>query len=307
MAKLSRFAVLVLSGVIACVGISAWAADSRDHFKAGQSSVTFPVQIHGSLVYLPVEINGHHLQFSLDSGSRLTLVDSRLLKELNLRATDKRESLQGAGEGRVPMQAIGGLTLELPGLEVYLDQASATDLSPLNKEGGIRTDGIIGFALLSRYVATIDYEHSTLTLTDPEKFIPSTGAHALPIEIRHGWPFVRADVKPSEDVTLQDTFLIDSGSSDAVDHPVAKTMQSRKPTQTGVGLGTPTTGVVAKLWGFELAGYLIRDVEVACCGTTQDTMRMMGSEILSRFTVTFDYPHKQLFLVPNSPYIQPAS
>ncbi len=189
---------------------------------------------------------------------------------------------------------------------MYFDQASSVDLSPVSKDNGPTTDGVLGYPLLSRHVVTIDYEHKTVTITAPEKFVPPAG-RPLPIEIRNQWPFVAGEVKPSEDVSLQDRFLTDSGSSDAVDHPIAARIESRQPTQTGVGLGTPTTGTVAKLWGLRLGPYVVRRVEVACCGSTEDTMRILGGEILSRFTVTFDYPHQQMFLVPNHRYTGPSN
>jgi hypothetical protein len=288
--------------LLPCLAVFARADDrSRDHFKPGESSTTFPVQIHESLVYVPVEINGRQLQFVLDSGSSRNLVDTAQAKRIDLKVGGSG-TLHGAGQGRLPMQGIDGLMIRLPGLEMYFDQASTVDLSPVNKDQNFKEDGLLGYPFLERYVVTIDYENGTMTVTAPEKFAPPAGSVRLPVEIRHGWPFVRAEVKPSEDVSLQDKFFIDSGSSDAVDHPIATKMESQQPTKTGVGLGTPTSGTVAKLWGFKIGTYLLRDVEVACCGSTEDTMRMLGGEILTRFTVTFDYPHERIFLAPNRLY-----
>jgi Aspartyl protease len=293
--------------LLPCLAVLVRADDrSRDHFKSGESSTTFPVQIHESLVYVPVEINGRPLQFVLDSGSSRNLVDTAQAKRLGLKV-GSAGTLQGAGHGQVPMQGIDGLTIRIPGLEMYFDQASSVDLSPVNKDQDFKEDGLLGYPFLERYVVTIDYENKTMTVAAPGKFTSPAGAVRLPIEIRHGWPFVTAAVKPSEDVSLQDRFFIDSGSSDAVDHPIATKMNSQQPTATGVGLGTPTTGTVAKLWGFLVGTYLLRDVEVACCGSTEDTMRMFGGEILRRFTVTFDYPHQQMFLVPNRLFRSPSS
>jgi hypothetical protein len=295
----TRFVVIALF----CLAIFVWADEiPRDHFKSATSATTFPVQIHQGLVYVPVEISGRHLTFACDTGSSRTFVDAARLKELQLKVTGG-DSVQGAGQGRVSAQTVEGLAIHLHGLDVYFDQASSVDLSHLNNEDGAPAmDGILAYPLLSRYVVTIDYERQSMTITAPEKFVAPAGIAPLTIEIRHGWPFVAGELKPSEDVTLQDRFLIDSGSSDSVDHPVATKMQFRKPTETGVGLGTATTGTVAKLWGFRLGPYLVRDVAVACCGSTEDTMRMLGGEILSHFTVTFDYPHGRMFLVPNQRY-----
>ncbi len=283
-----------------CFAISAWAVDHpSDRFDSGRSSTTFSVQIHDRLVYIPVEINGHHVQFVLDSGSSRTLVNTGKVKDLGLQARVSGDTIQGAGSGRVPLQAIDDLAVRLPGLDLYFDQASSVDLSPVNHEGSPTMDGLLGYPLLARYVVMIDYEHERVTITAPDKFVPPEGTEPLPLEIRNKFSFVAGELKPSADVTLQDRFFIDSGSGDAVDHPIANSMQSRQPTTAGVGLGTPSTGNVAKLWGFRLGPYLIRDLSIECCGGTEDTMRMLGGEVLSRFTVTFDYPHQRIFLLPN--------
>jgi len=300
MASWNRFLFIAL----VCLAARTWADDRhRDHFKSGELSTTFPILIHEDLIYVPLEINGRQLKFVLDSGSSRTLVDTAQLKDLNLKEVGS-DSLQGAGQGRVPIRTLDGFAIRLPGLEMYVDRSSAVDLSPVNKGNSQREDGLLGYPFLSRYVVTINYQNETMTITTAEKFVPPTGATPLPIEIRHGWPFIKGAVKPSEDVTLQDKFFIDSGSSDAVDHPIATQLQSRKPTETGVGLGTPTTGSVAKLWGFQIGPYLIHNVEVACCGSSEDTKRMFGGEILSRFTVIFDYPHGQILLIPNRRYAE---
>jgi Aspartyl protease len=307
MAGLSRLKsmtnwVRLLIVAVLCLALSALAAGRPpDRFSSATSSTTFPVQIREWLVYVPVEISGRKLQFVLDTGSSRTLVDTAQLKLLHLK-TRVGDTMQGAGQGRVSVRAIDGLAIRLPGLDLYFDQASAVDLSPVSSTADERKDGLLGFPLLSRYVVTIDYENKTMTVTDPQKFVPAAGGVSLPIEIRHGWPFVAGEVKPSEDVSLQDKFFIDSGSEDAVDHPIASKMETRRPTETGVGLGAPTTGSVARVWGFRLGPYLMRDIAVTCCGTTEDTSRMLGGEILSRFTVTFDYPHQRMFLVPNRRY-----
>jgi len=98
---------------------------------------------------------------------------------------------------------------------------------------------------------------------------------------------------------VQDSFLIDSGSSDSVDHPIVTTMQSRKPTATGVGFGEPGKGAVAQATAFRLGRLGVASPTVVCCGATEATSKLIGSEILRHFTVTFDYSSSRIFLTPN--------
>ena len=122
----------------------------------------------------------------------------------------------------------------------------------------------------------------------------------LPIEIRNKWPYVKADLVLSGQVTVQDSFLIDSGSSDAVDHPIIMKLQSRKPSKSGVGLGEPVEGATARAESFRLGRYTLNAPNVSCCGATEETSKLIGNEVLRRFTVTFDYPSSRMFLTPNA-------
>ena len=184
---------------------------------------------------------------------------------------------------------------------------STADLQPLEASLGVKVDGILGYELFSRFVVTVDYETKSLTFTVPAAFRPSNSALALPIEIRDKWPFVKAELVLPGPVTVQDSFLIDSGSSDAVDHPIVMNLQSRVSAESGVGLGTPVQDATAQATSFRLGRYTFAGPIVSCCGASEATSKLIGSEVLRRFTITFDYPASRIFITPNSYFGKPFS
>jgi hypothetical protein len=121
----------------------------------------------------------------------------------------------------------------------------------------------------------------------------------LPLEIRDKWAFVKGELIFAGPVTIDDTFFVDMGSSDAIDHPIVKTIQTRSASESGVGLGTSVKGEVAVATSFRIGPFILKGPIVACCGATEATSRMIGTDVLRRFTVTFDYPSSRLFLRPN--------
>lgn len=277
-------------------------APIKDIFSGHAKSCTFAFEWREGLIFLPVRINGSKpLSFVLDTGSTRILIDRKLAADLGLKASGTG-SLQGAGAGSIPIEFIHDVDLALPGVESAGYDLSTTDLQPLEKIDGGKVDGIIGFPLLSRFVITVDYEAKQLTLALPEAFHPSSTAQVLPIELREKWPFVKGELVLPGPVTVQDSFLIDSGSSDAVDHPIVMTLQSRVPSKSGVGLGAEVQGSTARATSFRLGRYTVARPLVACCGGTDATSKLIGSEILRRFTVTFDYPSSRMLLAPNSHY-----
>jgi hypothetical protein len=278
---------------------------SKVTFAGGGKTVTFPFEWREGMIFIPVRLNGSKpLSFVLDSGSAKTLVDRTLAASLGLKASGTG-SIQGAGAGRIPIEFIPDVSVGLPGIECAGFELSTADLRPLETSAGAKVDGIIGYELLRRLVVTVDYEGKTLTLTLPEAFRASGKADAIPIEVRDKWAYVKAELRLPGPVTVQDSFMIDSGSSDAVDHPIVMNLQSRVATTSGAGLGSPVQGATARATSLRLGPYSVSGPTVSCCGATEDTSKLIGSEVLRRFTVTFDYPGSQILLTRNAHFAEP--
>jgi Aspartyl protease len=306
---LSRIMLPLMALTIAPVVLHTQPSDSADKAAiASDGSVsTFAFDWRKGMIFVPVRINGSRpLSFVLDSGSTRTLIDRHLAAILGLKASGGG-SLQGAGAGRIPVEFIHDVNIALPGVESKGYELSTADLQPLEASLGVKVDGILGYEVFSRFVVTVDYEAKSLTFTVPQAFRPGSTALALPIEIRHKWPFVKAELVLPGPVTVQDSFLIDSGSSDAVDHPIVMNLQSRVSGESGVGLGAPVQGATARATSFRLGRYTVAAPIVTCCGASEATSRLIGNEVLRRFTITFDYPSSRIFITPNSYFGKPFS
>jgi predicted aspartyl protease len=274
---------------------------TKNTFVIGEQT-SFPFELRKDMIFVPVRLNGSKpLSFVLDTGSTRMLVDRTLANTLDLRRTGQG-SVQGAGAGRIPIEFVQNVDIGLPGLESTGYEFSTADLQPLQANLGVKVDGILGYELLSRLVVTIDYEARTLTLTLPKAFHPARSTQSLPIEFRGKWAFVRGELVLPGPVTVQDTFMIDSGSGDAVDHPIVMKLQSRTPTQSGVGLGTSVQGATAQATSFRLGRYTLQDRTVSCCGATDETSKLIGNEVLKFFTITFDYPSARILIAPNAAF-----
>jgi hypothetical protein len=295
----SRLVPCIILTFLASGGIRAQSPSvPADRFAQAGKSV-FNVKIRESLTYVPVQIAGRDLWFVLDTGSSRMLLDRAQATALGLRP-EGSGSIQGAGAGRVPIEFLRNVELHLPGLTMEYPEVSTIDLKGANRPGDVTLDGILGHEFLSRYVVTVDYERGIMTVQQSDTFSVPAEARALPITFKGKWPMAMAELLVSKDVTIQDHFLIDSGSGDAVDHPIVTTMENKRPTVSGVGLGTPGSGYLGTLWGLRLAAFTLHDLPISCCGATDDTSRLIGGEVLHHFTVIFDYPHARILLLPNS-------
>ena len=295
-------ALLVLTAVLGDATTTVY-GQAPDTFAQASGQATSNFTSQQGMIFLPVRIAGSpQLNFVLDSGSTRTLIDKSVAQRLGLK-TEEESSLQGAGAGRIPIQAIHDVMIELPGLQSTHYDCFATDLKPLESSLGVRVDGILGYDFFARFVISVDFEKNVVTIELPSAFHPAQNETVLPIEIRNKWPFVKATLKMDGNSPIVDTFFIDSGSSDAVDHPIVKSMQNKTPSKSGVGLGTPVEGSIATASSFEIGPYVLGGpIVVSCCGASEATSRLIGTEVLRRFTVTFDYTSSRLFLRPNGAY-----
>jgi len=143
----------------------------------------------------------------------------------------------------------------------------------------------------------VDYDARTLSVVHPAIFRYDGPGESLPLAIHGGWSFVEGTIKVTGRPAVIDNFLIDSGSQDAVNHPIIRDSKGPlRKVSTGVGLGQSLAGVLGPNEWFRLGRYTIGSTQSACCSASEETSRQIGGEVLSRFRVTFDYPHHRLIL-----------
>jgi hypothetical protein len=148
--------------------------------KAGSTSFAF--ELSQGMVIVPVSIHGSRpLRFVLDSGSTRTLVDRALAASLGLKE-GAASSLQGAGQGRIPIHTLHDVDLRIPGLDSKGYDCFIVDLAPLEQTLGTREDGILGYDFFARFVLTVDFEARRLTVELPAVFHPRSLSEELPLE-----------------------------------------------------------------------------------------------------------------------------
>ncbi|HSP15016.1 MAG TPA: retropepsin-like aspartic protease [Thermoanaerobaculia bacterium] len=261
---------------------------SRVTFQPSKLSVNMPFQRSHNGVFVPVHVNGkaETLWFLFDSGSGHTLISDAAAKRLLIHPGEKttirsRTGLMTVTESK--SASIGIDTIDIDHVDLH-----TANLAGLTPAWGRAVDGILGYDLLCRSAVTIDYAASSITITQPAVFKYEGTGDTLPLAIRNGWAFVRGTIKVTGRPPVIDNFLIDSGSQDAVNHPIIR--DSKGP------LRTVKAGVIGSNEWFQLGRYTLGSTQSSCCAPTEETSRQIGSEVLSRFRVTLDYPHKRLIL-----------
>jgi hypothetical protein len=262
-------------------------------------TTTIPFEFVENSIYVQVRINGEPLWFLLDSGSSFMLIDKGKAKALGLSLKGGR-SVQGAGAGKVQIDYVQDkLVLQLQSLETSGYQFSAVGLQSVSDNIGHKEEGLLGYDFFKTFIVTVNYDAKTVTITDPKSFQSPAKGTVVPIGFQGKWPVLHATIAVPGNAPVDSEFVVDSGSGDAVDHPLIKQSSGKvtKTTSQATSLGDPVTGYFGHIDWLQIGPYRMQNPTAFCCGGLE---KAIGGEILRRFTLTFDYGHSRMIFEPNA-------
>lgn len=197
---------------------------------------------------------------------------------------------------------------------LVLDQ----DYLELRNYLGTDVHGIMGYELFSRFIIEVDYERKTLTLMLPERFREKKKFQWLPIHIEDTKPYLTVSLEMNDTTTLSAKLLIDSGASHGLFLETSSNPKIRVPEKNvtsiiGRGLGGVIMGQIGKINSLNLGKYKISNVltNFPDPNAYMDTLKTsrsvfrngsIGGEILSRFTVIYNFPGERVYFKKNSQY-----
>ena len=288
--------------------------------RTGEERVTLPFRMAGNHVVIPITIEGTRLDVILDTGmptDGVLLYRNARVARLNLAAEDGMKAhVAGAGSESKHMAAdiVTGLTLDIAGLR--LTNAKAIVAPPV--PGFLSDhDGVIGAALFTRYVVTLDFDARLMTLQNAKAWTPRSDATAVPLTMREGFAFAEIVVMARDGRRTPAKVVVDLGASHAISLNIGETQGIEAPsgairTILGRGIGGEVRGQVGRLAGIELGGIVVRDV----VATFPDRKHQrpggmdfeggnLGSGLLQHFHVSFDYSRNRMYLAPNKAFDRP--
>jgi len=248
------------------------------------------VEDHHVVVSLRINEN-KDVRFVFDTGAGRTVLSRAVAQRLGLRATAKG-SLGGVGTGRVDVDVVKNATIQLG--DVRLE---GVDLNLVDDVHGDKASvGIIGYDLLCGSVVTLDYKQPSITVTAPSVFHYQGNGDVLPLTFKGRWPYVRGTLKVPGLEPVTDEFLIDTGSEDAVNHPIIRQSKGElREAQTGAGgFGQSLAGVIGPNEWFRIGNATIGPTYSVCCAGNEDVSRQLGGQVLSHFRIIFNYPGRSV-------------
>jgi CubicO group peptidase (beta-lactamase class C family)/predicted aspartyl protease len=277
------------------------------HFPAGKDFVEVPFEVESGWVVIPVSVNGsRQLRFVLDSGAGgAVLTNPAILNSLNLNIPGKME-VRGAGGARSSSEVsvAENVTFDLAGIQLADGNLAIHALRP-----GV--DGVIGLPIFAKLVVEIDWEKQVIRLYQPAKYKYSGSGKVLPLTFDEGGrPYTMASVTAAEK-TIPVKLVVDTGGSHTLSLEVGPNSEIQLPeglqkTVLGRGANGPITGYTGRVSALELGGQTFKDVPTIFPDSSYGTAAgsngrqgNLGSGILRRFKVIYDYSRKQMIVDPN--------
>jgi hypothetical protein len=285
-----------------------------------------PIQIASNKPFVDVSIAGSApQQFLFDTGSNESLIRPSLAKTLGFKVAQSTEGNPGVGNAiSTFLQYDPPVCEEVAGAAVPDIHFIGYDLSTIASVEGLPVQGTVGGEFIHNFVFVIDYEHRRLQALDPATFEYHGDGIVLPIAV-DGQIFTKVRIRKRSGEVVTGTFYVDTGTRTALslNSPFARSNhlldgETVIPEATlGVGVGGESLASVFRLSDVEIGTLHLHDVVVTASHDEKGVFAdpnlagIIGGDLLRKFTVILDYPHKRVILEKtrnsNTPFLYDAA
>ncbi|WP_347159163.1 aspartyl protease family protein [Pontibacter chitinilyticus] len=293
------------------------------YFTSNRKKINIPFKLVHNLIVIPAKINNSNsLNFILDTGVRNTLITRLFFTDsLDLKNV-QRTQIRGLGTGYTIEAVIStGNSLQMTGIKGENQEVNVLmeDIFNLSTYMGMPIHGIIGYDIFKNFVVKVNYSGRVLTLYRPDIILKKKRkAEEYPLHIENDKAYIYAKVRQHNGDTLEVKLVVDTGASHTLSLYLPTDDRLMLPPKTmeaylGRGLSGDINGKIGRLDGFSMGRYELQNLPASYPDEEAIKLALgvanrngnLGSDILKRFTVVFDYPHERLLLIPNSKFKEP--
>jgi hypothetical protein len=291
-----RILSLVLCSISMLTTASAAGLASSSPFKLIDNRVFVSARLDGQGPY----------SFLLDTGADGWTVSAKASRRLAL-AQGAAEQIEGVGEAKDTVHQLTLKEVTLGGLSFADQPAVSEDFSALDEVIGFRHfDGIAGKPVFDHYVVDLDFTRSRVRFFPPAAYSIPPDAIVMPFKLYDGvMPIMEGEIGGAKGL-----FVVDLGDRSSLTlfgpfwraHHLDRAFGPGIIALTGYGVGGPVKGELVRVSEFVMAGVRVRGVvarlslQKAGAFGTSAIAGSIGTGILKRFGVAFDYPQRRIVL-----------
>ncbi len=274
-----------------------------------------------NLIVIPIYINGQGpYNFLLDTGvGPLIITDPKLIGNLN---TDGLRSfkINGAGDGE-EIEVLLANNVQVDIGEANIDNIPTVILKEeifnFSDYLGIKIHGIIGYYFFKSFVVRINYQSNRLTFEQPRLNKKIKGTR-LNLEFYENKPYINTTLTTDNLGEIKALLIVDNGASHALSLETYQNGVFPIPNKNisgnlGVGLSGEINGKIGRVKDLKIGNFHLSNLltnfpnynDIAAKTNVKNRTGNIGSDILKRFHVTFDYQNKAMYLRKNGAYKDP--
>jgi hypothetical protein len=295
---------------------------SQNGFKIenNKNKVVIPFKLIDNLIFIPINVNGTILNFLLDTGVEETILFS----------LEENEEIEFSNTNKIMFRGIGtnepfeglkstGNNLSINGFNdinhtIYIVLNQNINIS---SKVGIPVNGIIGYQFFKNNYIDINYNKLKITIYNNINSISkrlNKKYQKNSISIEENKPYLITTIQMENDHNEFETkLLIDIGNSDALwlfhekDKRIVVSNKSFDD-YLGIGFSGKVYGKRCRIKKLQFNNFIFENPIVAIPDsiTTRDIKMVenrvgsIGSEIMKRFSIVFDYPNNLVYLRKNN-------
>lgn len=297
-----------------CICLSFGFSQSGFQLPQNQKKAVIPFQMINNLIFIPIEVNGETLTFLLDTGVEETVLFSLDDKEeVSLHQLEKIK-LKGLGTNEaVEAFKSSANKLEVAGFtdanhEIYLILDQEFNFS---SQVGIPVNGIIGYHFFKNHLVEINYDRKKVIVYPQTNTKIRKKLNRLylqeSITLENNKPYYISNVVCNSQ-KRQAKMLIDTGNSDAIWLFLSEAKDLKLPSKSiscflGRGFSGNVYGQKGRIQQFTFGdatfenpiGTFPDSTSIRSVNFVADRVGSLGGEVLSRFSIFFDYPNHSVF------------
>lgn len=276
------------------------------------ASVTLPMKMVGEHIFIKIKVgNSKHLNFIFDTGAGGTVINLRTAQSLKLMPSGFTPVKSAHSQDFTPY--FTNNELKLAHLSVPDVRLLGSSLSHLEARSGITIDGIVGFAILKKYIVRINHDANRLELYDKAHYQFPKNAKAYDVSWWFPVPSIKASITLDNGEKVTGSFLIDTGASTSLilttpfvnKHKLLDKF-NKKLKHSSQGLtSTKTSNFKARLKQIKVGDFTFDNVPVNLSQSQRGLLAsdkidgILGNGVLKRFNLILDYSNQKLILEPN--------
>ncbi|HEY1214931.1 MAG TPA: aspartyl protease family protein [Bryobacteraceae bacterium] len=272
--------------------------------------------LNGGIILGKVKLNSYpdSLNFIFDTGCGGASLDSTTAARFQLHPREASGIVRGIA-GKCQQRVLDSVRLTIGNLVIDSLRLHVNDYDILSSIYGEKIDGILGYSFFSRYLVRVDYDSSRLDVFTKGPIHYPGGGFLLRPRV-FGLPMLEgrlADTRP-----INGRFYFDTGaglcllfSSNFSEDSAVFSPKRKKLRTQGAGLGGKTDMQLTTLRTFSLGPFHFRQIPTYIFDDSFDVTSypqlggLIGNDLLRRFNLIINYPHSEIYILPNGNYNQP--